>query len=204
MAHNAPGPCRHRALGLPRVDRPNHIAREPSDGIESGGKLASLYDTKLDMNSAEELPGGNGAYELQMKLRTTTVRLLRKKMFDKAIHVLEDGAQRLLDMKEEGSACDITEHLLDVYTQADVKMDDENRKRIISILSRTTSPTWRRKSIAAASKWAVKATGNSLGDPQLNALLSKLLTQGTSAILVNNRQSMVRGREAFDRGCGIR
>ena len=166
--------------------------------------MASLYDTKLDMNSAEELPGGNGAYELQMKLRTTTVRLLRKKMFDKAIHVLEDGAQRLLDMKEEGSACDITEYLLDVYTQADVKMDDENRKRIISILSRTTSPTWRRKSIAAASKWAVKATGNSLGDPQLNALLSKLLTQGASAILVNNRQSMVRGREAFDRSCGKR
>jgi hypothetical protein len=143
------------------------------------------------MDSAEDLPGGNGAYELQMKLRTTTVRLVRKKMFDRAIHVLEDGAQKLLDLKEEGSACDITEYLLDVYTQADVKMDDESRERIMSILSRTTSSTWRRKSIAAASKWAIKATGNSLGDPKLNVLLSKLLTQGTYVILVNNRQPVV-------------
>lgn len=130
------------------------------------------------MDVGEELPGGNGAYELQMKIRTKTVRLVRKKMYDTAINVLDEGANKLLDMKEEGSACDITEYLMDVYLQSDAPMDENHRNRIMSLLSKFTSPYWRRKPILAASKWAVKATGSPLGDAKLCMLFAKLYIQG--------------------------
>lgn len=75
----------------------------------------------------QSIPGGNGGYELHQKLRTKTVRLLRKNKFDESIQILYDGAIQLLDMKEEGSACDLAEYLLDVYMKAQVPMNEASR-----------------------------------------------------------------------------
>lgn len=74
-----------------------------------------------------DVPGGSGGYELHQKLRTTTVRLLRKKKYDQAIETLSQGAAQLLDMQEEGSGCDLTEYLLDVYKQAETPVVDASR-----------------------------------------------------------------------------
>lgn len=75
----------------------------------------------------QSIPGGNGGYELHQKLRTKTVRLLRKNKFEEAIDILYDGCIQLLDMKEEGSACDLAEYLLDVYMKANVPMENVSR-----------------------------------------------------------------------------
>ncbi|WFD03059.1 hypothetical protein MOBT1_001748 [Malassezia obtusa] len=49
------------------------------------------------------VPGGSGGYELHQKIRTKTVRLLKKEKYDDAINVLYDGSIKLLDMNEQGS-----------------------------------------------------------------------------------------------------
>lgn len=134
------------------------------------------------------IPGGSGGYELHQKLRTKTVRLLRKKKYEEAIETLYSGSMQLLDMKEEGSACDLAEYLLDVYTQADVSVTDESRgtyqdslmpDRITNILGKTTSPMWRKKTIAAAIKWSTAKTKHPLGDEKLRIFLADLLRKGT-------------------------
>jgi len=84
----------------------------------------------------QSIPGGSGGYELHQKLRTKTVRLLRKNKFDEAIVILYDGCIQLLDMKEEGSACDLAEYLLDVYMKGDVPMNDESRSMCLYDLIR--------------------------------------------------------------------
>ena len=76
---------------------------------------------------ASTIPGGPGGYELHQKLRTKTVRLLRKDKFDEAIALLYDGSVQLLDMKEEGSGSDMAEYLLDVYMKAGIPINNQSR-----------------------------------------------------------------------------
>lgn len=82
----------------------------------------------------QSIPGGNGGYELHQKLRTKAVRLLRKNKFDETIEMLTDGCIQLLDMNEEGSACDLAEYLLDVYVKANVPINDESRSKSLTLI----------------------------------------------------------------------
>ena len=131
------------------------------------------------------IPGGNGGYELHQKLRTKTVRLMRKNKHNEAVETLHSGAIQLLDMNEEGSACDLAEYLLEVYMQAHVPMDNTSRERINSILEKTKSPMWRRKTVMAANKWAISATQNPLGDEKLRLFLAELLARGMYFFLLS-------------------
>ena len=62
--------------------------------------------------------------------------------------------------------------------QAHVPMDNTSRERITSILEKTKSPMWRRKTVMAANKWAISATQNPLGDEKLRLFLAELLARG--------------------------
>ena len=80
-----------------------------------------------DPQAPSGVPGGDGGYELHQKLRTKTVRLLRKKKYDEAITALYDGSLKLLDSHEQGSGADLALYLIDVYEQAGIKVDDTSR-----------------------------------------------------------------------------
>lgn len=59
-----------------------------------------------------------------------------------------------------------------------VCLDRPNSDRITAILSKTSSPMWRRKTIAAAVKWSVTACRHPLGDERLRLFLAQLLWKG--------------------------
>ncbi|PKI83936.1 hypothetical protein MVES_001870 [Malassezia vespertilionis] len=123
------------------------------------------------------IPGGNGGYELHQKLRTKTVRLLKKQKYDEAIATLYEGSIKLLEMNEQGSGCDLAVYLLEVYDQANIKNDSASLDRIVSILGKTTAEFWRKKVISAAVKWTCAAQGDALGDAKLRLYIAELLAK---------------------------
>lgn len=73
------------------------------------------------------VPGGSGGYELHQKIRTKTVRLLKKEKYDDAINVLYDGSMKLLDMNEQGSGCDLAVYLLEAYNLSKTPVNEVSR-----------------------------------------------------------------------------
>ncbi|KAN0063326.1 hypothetical protein ACQY0O_004491 [Thecaphora frezii] len=119
-------------------------------------------------------------YELHQKLRTKTVRQVKKKQYDDAIQTLYQGALDLLDQKEQGSACDLALYMIDVYGFKSQPVDAESRDRITDILAKAEPDFWRKKVIDAALKWSIKATDSPSGDPLLRLYIAKLLANGSS------------------------
>ncbi|KAK0534477.1 hypothetical protein OC834_001867 [Tilletia horrida] len=113
-------------------------------------------------------------YELHQKLRTKTVRLLKKKDYAQAVSALHTGALELLKQKEQGSGCDLAVYMIDVYEQSDAQADDITRGRIVEILDLTAPDFWRKKVIDAALKWSAKASGQQGGDAALRRAIAKL------------------------------
>ena len=91
-------------------------------------------------------------YELHQKLRTKAVRLLKKKDYNQCIQILYDGAKELLAQKEQGSGCDLATYMIQVYTQAEIKVEDQSRKRITDLLELTKNDFWRKKVLDSAVK----------------------------------------------------
>ncbi|SNX83364.1 related to GET4 - protein with a role in insertion of tail-anchored proteins into the ER membrane [Melanopsichium pennsylvanicum] len=116
----------------------------------------------------------SSGYELHQKLRTKTVRLLKKKQYSEAISALHDGSLNLLSQGEQGSGCDLGIYMIDVYTTASTPVDSESRDRITDILEKAAPDFWRKKLVDAAVKWSIKATGASTGDPLLRLWLGKM------------------------------
>ncbi|KAJ9478390.1 Golgi to ER traffic protein 4 [Pseudozyma hubeiensis] len=116
----------------------------------------------------------SSGYELHQKLRTKTVRLVKKKQYDEAISTLHSGALTLLSQSEQGSGCDLAVYMIDVYTTKDQPVDSESRDRITEILAQAAPDFWRKKVVDAAVKWSVKASGASTGDPLLRLFIAKM------------------------------
>ncbi|WFD44082.1 hypothetical protein MPSI1_002747 [Malassezia psittaci] len=123
------------------------------------------------------VPGGSGGYELHQKIRTKTVRLLKKEKYAEAIQVLYDGSMKLLDMNEQGSGCDLAAYLLDAYKRSQTPVDDTSRSRITDILSKTNAEFWRKKVIQAAVQWSIDQSHNALGDAKLRLFIAELLAK---------------------------
>lgn len=94
----------------------------------------------------------SAGYDLHQKLRTKAVRLLKKKDYTQAIQVLYDGSKQLLEQKEQGSGCDLACYMLTVYTQSEVKVNDESRKRVQDLLELAQPDFWRKKVLDQAVK----------------------------------------------------
>ncbi|SPO24718.1 related to GET4 - protein with a role in insertion of tail-anchored proteins into the ER membrane [Ustilago trichophora] len=116
----------------------------------------------------------SSGYELHQKLRTKTVRQVKKKQYNEAISTLHSGSLDLLSQSEQGSACDLALYMIDVYAISNVAVDSESRDRITDILDKAAPDFWRKKVIDAAVKWSVKATGASTGDPLLRLWIGKM------------------------------
>ncbi|EST07515.1 hypothetical protein PSEUBRA_002595 [Kalmanozyma brasiliensis GHG001] len=116
----------------------------------------------------------SSGYELHQKLRTKTVRQVKKKQYDEAISTLHQGALSLLSQSEQGSGCDLAVYMIDVYGIKSQLVDSESRDRITDILAQAAPDFWRKKVVDAAVKWSVKATGASTGDPLLRLFVAKM------------------------------
>ncbi|CBQ71741.1 conserved hypothetical protein [Sporisorium reilianum SRZ2] len=116
----------------------------------------------------------SSGYELHQKLRTKTVRQVKKKQYDEAISTLHQGALDLLAQSEQGSACDLAVYMIDVYGIKEQAVDSEARDRITDILAKAAPDFWRKKVVDAAVKWSVKASGASTGDPLLRLFVAKM------------------------------
>ncbi|TKY86692.1 hypothetical protein EX895_004332 [Sporisorium graminicola] len=116
----------------------------------------------------------SSGYELHQKLRTKTVRQVKKKQYDEAISTLHQGALDLLSQSEQGSGCDLAVYMIDVYGIKEQAVDSEARDRITDILAKAAPDFWRKKVVDAAVKWSVKASGASTGDPLLRLFVAKM------------------------------
>lgn len=116
----------------------------------------------------------SSGYELHQKLRTKTVRQVKKKQFDEAISTLHQGALDLLAQNEQGSGCDLAIYMIDVYGIKNQPVDSESRDRITDILAAAAPDFWRKKVVDAAVKWSVKASEAPTGDPLLRLFVAKM------------------------------
>ena len=116
----------------------------------------------------------SSGYELHQKLRTKTVRQVKKKQYDEAISTLHSGALDLLSQSEQGSGCDLAIYMIEVYGIKNQAVDSESRDRITDILAQAAPDFWRKKVVDAAVKWSIKATGAATGDPLLRLFVAKL------------------------------
>ncbi|KAJ1028735.1 hypothetical protein NDA16_001900 [Ustilago loliicola] len=116
----------------------------------------------------------SSSYELHQKLRTKTVRQVKKKQYDEAISTLHQGALDLLAQKEQGSGCDLAIYMIDVYGIKNQPVDSESRDRITDILAAAAPDFWRKKVADAAVKWSVKASEAPTGDPLLRLFVAKM------------------------------
>lgn len=116
----------------------------------------------------------SAGYELHQKLRTKTVRQVKKKQYDEAITTLHQGSLQLLSQSEQGSGCDLAIYMIHVYGIKEQAVDSEARDRITEILAQAAPDFWRKKVVDAAVKWTVKATGASTGDPLLRLFVAKM------------------------------
>lgn len=123
----------------------------------------------------------SGGYELHQKLRTKTVRQLKKKDYDGAITSLYEGSRQLLESKEQGSGCDLACYLVDVYTQASKPSTQENRQRIVTLIELAKPDFWRKKVIDAAVKWSTAVTNTPAGDGFLRLSIADILSKGERA-----------------------
>lgn len=119
----------------------------------------------------------SSGYELHQKLRTKTVRQVKKQQYDEAITTLHQGALELLQKGEQGSGCDLAVYMINVYTLKPQQVDAESRDRITDILQAAAPDFWRKKVVDAAVKWSVKSLNASTGDPLLRLFIAKLLAK---------------------------
>jgi hypothetical protein len=67
------------------------------------------------------------SYDLHQKLRTTSVRQIKRKDYAGAVTTLYDGAKSLLEQKEYGSGCDLGVMMLDAYSKGALESSPETR-----------------------------------------------------------------------------
>lgn len=132
---------------------------------EKGGLIVKKWTTlpSLTTPSYHSKMSSSAGYDLHQKLRTKAVRLLKKKDYTQAIQVLYDGSKQLLEQKEQGSGCDLACYMLTVYTQSEVKVNDESRKRVQDLLELAQPDFWRKKVLDQAVKWVEREKRGELG-----------------------------------------
>ncbi len=72
-------------------------------------------------------------YDEHQRLRTKAVRLLSKKNHEAAATLLHDGSVKMLEAGEQGSGCDLGIYMVDVFTQAGKKPDQQTRGELLSL-----------------------------------------------------------------------
>lgn len=121
----------------------------------------------------------NEYYEAHQAARTVVARLLRSKKYSEAIGLLYGAILLLAEAGQQGSACDLTLYMLDVYEKADVRIDAVSRGQLAEIVWHLDGADPAVKQIAAqARNWSVRCGSLPGGDSELNHVFGLQLARG--------------------------
>ncbi|KAJ2785292.1 hypothetical protein H4R18_000616 [Coemansia javaensis] len=123
----------------------------------------------------QNLVDGN-YYEGHQELRAIAVRLVKQKKHERAVQLLYLGALELCQYNQWGSVADLAAFMINIYVEEKVPVTDESRERVCEILERLSQATeYYPRVYEAATQWAIKAAGDSVGDVQLHHFIGCLL-----------------------------
>ncbi|KAL1897424.1 hypothetical protein Sste5346_004161 [Sporothrix stenoceras] len=114
-------------------------------------------------------------YEAQQQTRVVAARHIKASNWKAAIDILYNVAQALLKAGQGGSGGDLGIFLVDVYKQAELKVDATSRGRVLTLLRLfdAEEPT-RKKYITEAVGWTSKYGEYPAGDPELHHVIGSL------------------------------
>ncbi|KAI6250884.1 Golgi to ER traffic protein 4 [Erysiphe necator] len=114
-------------------------------------------------------------YEAQQQTRLVAARYTKSKDWNSAIDILFNVAKSLLEAKKGGSGGDLCLMLIEVYIQAELSPDSDNKAKLVTLLHLFDSdePT-RKKFVGAMIGWSVKFGPFPAGDPELHHIVGSI------------------------------
>ena len=118
-------------------------------------------------------------YEAHQTLRTIANRYVNSKKYGNAIDLIFKGAQAFIQAKQGGSATDLIFYLLDVYDEAEIKVDQVSSSRLTVLLNDLSPEEPNLKDVVTGmNNWSIKFGAYKFGDPYLHHIIGKKLLQG--------------------------
>jgi len=117
-------------------------------------------------------------YEAQQQTRVVAARYVKSENWQAAIDILFNVAQSLLKAGQGGSGGDLSLFLVDVYKQAELKPDSNNKGKLLTLLRQFDSeePT-RKKFIPEMILWSAKCGEYPAGEPELHHVAGSLYAE---------------------------
>lgn len=117
-------------------------------------------------------------YEAQQQTRVVAARYTKAENWDAAIDILYNVAQSLLKAGQGGSGGDLCILLVDVYKQAELVPDSNNKRKLLACLRlfESEEPT-RKKYIGEMIGWSSKFGEYPAGDPELHHVAGSLYAE---------------------------
>ncbi|KAI7884266.1 DUF410-domain-containing protein [Lichtheimia hyalospora FSU 10163] len=116
----------------------------------------------------DSISNGN-YYEAHQMYRTVARRYNKQQKYNKAIHLLHDGAVSLMQHKQYASGSDLANYMLETYNSANLAVDEKSLDRVVELLSLYPSDESSRRSyIHNAFSWTQKHGQYREGDPDLH------------------------------------
>ncbi|POS86836.1 hypothetical protein EPUL_001006 [Erysiphe pulchra] len=117
-------------------------------------------------------------YEAQQQTRVVAARYTKAKDWNSAINILFNVAKSLLESNQGGSGGDLGLMLIDVYLQAELKPDSDNKAKLLKLLHLFDSdePT-RKKFVGDMIGWSIKYGQYPAGDPDLHHIVGLIYAE---------------------------
>ncbi|WWD08334.1 hypothetical protein V865_006445 [Kwoniella europaea PYCC6329] len=115
------------------------------------------------------------AYSAHQKCLTTTARLVHSNHHQLAVEILFATSKELLKINEGSSGVESGVRMIQVMSEAEIKVDDKSRASITQLLALTpTTGPWRKKLADAAIKWSQQFGECPTGDPNLHHYIGEM------------------------------
>ncbi|KAG4419448.1 hypothetical protein IFR04_007405 [Cadophora malorum] len=117
-------------------------------------------------------------YEAQQQTRVVAARYVKSASWDAAIDILFNVSQSLLKAGQGGSGGDLSLFLVDVYRQAELKVDSGSKGKLLALLRLFDSdePT-RKKFIGEMIGWSARCGEYPAGEPELHHVAGSLYAE---------------------------
>jgi len=122
-------------------------------------------------------------YEAHQTLRTIANRNVKTKSYADAIELLYHASQLLLKSSQPATGSDLVSYLLEIYNEAEIKVDSSSKSKIIQLISLfpADEPTLKLVSIEAIN-WSIKFGEYKFGDPYLHDVIGEKLLSNADLV----------------------
>jgi hypothetical protein len=128
--------------------------------------MTSTGVSKVLLKLRQNIQDGN-SYEAFQMYHSISQRHLKKKEFNLAIELLNDGAKTMIQCGQHGSAIDLSHRLLDIY-DLELKLCDIAREKIMDLFELFfETPKFCEQYTQQVLKWSLKYTSDKGGCCQL-------------------------------------